>query len=458
MLETGFAKGFSGHILDCRLYSKVHIALKREYISDFFNENRVILYKLLDKPEIISISKICKIKHRTSISYILSLKKEAIDKAKIKPPCDIKIEVLGSKPISWKPEIENRSEMIDIISLIKMDENFTCFENGNDSITLYYLSGSKPSIFTSPRFMKLDDFCFWNLGLYLAEGLKLNKNRVSISNCDESIVRRFVDYLKTCWRIKDEQIYIYIKISSKNYSDTVKTFWSKALGLNESKIRVNVIRNKPPTSENGGAEIVVYNTAFGIVFSNLLQNIRALLDRKDRISAFIKGVEDGDGWAIKHNKSIEIGIVAENKYVGLIEYCYTQLYGKPIIEDYWTTDKVKKIIYRGTKHAIEVLLNDHFIEHRYRRGNLVQLLKYYLRRDLKYLNRLKARGMSIKDLSGEIGVTYRSVDEIFDKFYNLDLIRYTQGIYGSNVNTREYKTKIFELTERGQKLLKCLGQ
>lgn len=343
----------------------------------------MILYRFVHFKDVCSVGKVIKITRRRNnqVSYKLSIRKEALQKAKLELPQTFEIEIMDIKKMGYKPSpVEGCKNCLDIISLIKDDNRFTCFEKQNKMLLIYYMNKKSTSVISLPRFIQLDEFTLWNIGFYIAEGLKVNFHRVSASNDDSLLVSRFVQYLNL-WKIIEDKISVRIRVKPKNYHKSLNNFWAKKLNLPIENIAVRKVYNKPTNSEQGNAEVTVYNSIFGIVHSNFLNfvinNVENLT--KEGSLSILKGLEEGDGHAILHDGSIEIGITCEKQFTGFVRNLYSKIYSEPIIEPHSTCKKVDKILYRGIKNGLKFLEDGHFINSFHRRKNLIFMLSKSLK-------------------------------------------------------------------------------
>ncbi|MBU0530775.1 MAG: hypothetical protein KKC05_03825 [Nanoarchaeota archaeon] len=158
-----------------RAYSKQYIALRKSIIKKFdLDEWHIIRFQLPDIDDVIITGKIIKIKRRKNgeTSYKLSIPKTFIEKHSIILPGNLKLRILKKRKIGFRPNIKRKRNYLDIVSLL--DNKFTYFENKDRTVTIYFLNGFSHSEATLPRFLKINEFFLWNLGLYLAEGTKTN--------------------------------------------------------------------------------------------------------------------------------------------------------------------------------------------------------------------------------------------------------------------------------------------
>lgn len=360
-------------VIEVRAYNN-HISLPINIINSLkLTKNDVILYRLLENKDVLSVGKVVKtVRKKNNIkSYLLSIPKETREKINLKLPQTIKIKILDIKKKGHKPLLKvDGKGCIDVISLIPDDQKFTCFEKPNNMLLIYYINNRATSIATMPRHIKLDGFTLWNIGFYISEGLKTNFHRVSASNNDSNLVSRFVNYLNF-WNVQDNEIFVDIKLKPENYDIALKKFWSNKLDISAKRIKLRKSINKPTNSQYGNAEVTVYNTVLGIIHSKFLNYIISNANKfiKKQALSIIKGLEDGDGHVMLHNGSIEIGITCAKMFTEFVKNLYSKIYSKPTIEPHSTSKKVDKVIYRGIKNALKFLENGHFVYSLYRRKN-----------------------------------------------------------------------------------------
>jgi len=144
--------------INVRIYSN-SISLPqnlREKLS--LNENLVLKYKFLQNGNV-SINKVSKItrKENKEITYRLRVQKNVLEKEAIKQPTTSQIEILDKKQLGYRP-IPNtcNNKIFDVVNTL--DSRFTCFEEQNDFLTIYFLNNRTRSIACIPRFIRIDNF------------------------------------------------------------------------------------------------------------------------------------------------------------------------------------------------------------------------------------------------------------------------------------------------------------
>lgn len=441
-------------VLKLRAYSRC-ISLPLKIVESLdLDENNVVLYRIVGHDKL-CIGKVIKVtrKQNNQNIYKLSIRKDTLEKLNLKFPSTIEIEFLEIKKLGYKPQIKHENKkFIDLVSLIYNDVRFTCFESDNNKILVYYQNNkSRPIILQ--RFIKLNELSLWNAGFYIAEGLKKNCHRVSACNNKSELIRRFLSYLKM-WGISEDMINLDIRIKPEFYSKDVKRYWLKEIGAPDIQINVRKHYNRPTNSEYGNAEIIIYNTPFAIIHQNFISHIinSGIITSRDDALPIICGIEDGDGYVMKHNGSIEIGVTLEKEFTNFITNLYTLLYQKPRIVRHWTSDKVDRIHFRGKKIALKFLLDEHFKEHPDKWNRLIELLKLFMSRDLKYLTALKSKPLNKSSLSVLANVSHPAARQIIKKYLINGLVT---GKFGEiELKGRKYYTEIFYLNDFGNKVVK----
>ena len=269
------------------------------------------------------------------------------------------------------------------------------------------------------------------------------------------MVKRFLDYLREYWKINDSEIYVDIKIKPENHSKYVKRYWSDKLVIDEDRIKVRKVYNKPTNAKYGNAEINVYSTAIALIHDNFVNYALEMISSKEDFLSLIRGIEAGDGYAIEHNGRIEIGISSNIRDTDFICKIFEKLgYPKPEVERYHTSENADKITYKGSSNAIKFLLDNHFEEHKERRRSLINLIRKFMRRDIKYLEALNDEEKTKRELAKITNVSYRAANLIIRKYLKLGFVKAKQiKVYKNN---RFYNSLVFELTEKGKNLTKCL--
>ena len=176
-----------------RAYSNQYISLRKPILKKFsLDENQIIRFQLPDICNEIIIGKVIKTtrSRNNEVGYKLSIPKNYIQKHSLNLPANLKLKILEKRRMYSIPDNKSKKGFIDTISLL--DRKFTCFENNDDTVTIYFLNKISHSIAVLPRFIKIDEFFLWNIGLYLAEGTKTTEHRVSLANNEPYIVKRFL--------------------------------------------------------------------------------------------------------------------------------------------------------------------------------------------------------------------------------------------------------------------------
>ncbi len=430
-----------------RFYSGA-IALPKKMINEKFNESFAIKYKLGYQQFISKISNV-KRKTRAGDRYCIAISRKYEFR---EGSGSIVLDILDLKKLGYKPLPQLMEGQLDTITL--MDNRFTCFEKNETILDLYYLNHKAACRRLIPRMINVDNKLLLSLGLYLTDGHK-SKNRLSISNNEFEVINIFLDYIKNVWLVNEEEIHYEVKIRDGVDIEKIKSYWSEKINIDRSRVNVRRVLKKPPKAEFGNMEIIVYDTILANLHLCLLVKLKDLIKNGNLLLAFLNGVEAGDGYAIQHGTSIEIGFSIENKFVSLIaELCEKAIGKKPRIEKYHTSDRAYKIIYRGLKTAEVFLLNDHFKYHKRRRKNLIDLVRKFRKRDIKYLNALCKGLNNVKEIALFSHVTYRAANLMIRKFIRECIVSYKQSKITRN--SKIYKIRHLSLTERGLRLSEIL--
>ncbi|MBU0530774.1 MAG: hypothetical protein KKC05_03820 [Nanoarchaeota archaeon] len=182
-----------------------------------------------------------------------------------------------------------------------------------------------------------------------------------------------------------------------------------------------------------------------------MENLEQFLHLKENNLAFIKGVEDGDGYVMKHRGCIEIGITTEKKFQKLIISSLSRLYKNPKIEKHYTSDKVVKIYYMGLDMALKFFFDRHFENHPQRYNKLIELIHEFMRRDLKYLKSLREGNKTVRDIEKEAMVTYRAANIMMKKYIKSGFV-ISNNIYLKKTR-RFYSNRVFKLSDKGNILV-----
>jgi hypothetical protein len=443
-------------ILRGRCYSGYHFNIRKVYLEGLcLNENSVLLYRVRNS-KLITISRIIKICRKSDgqIRYILPIKLEIIKELSLAPPCELEIEILGKKPRGYKPDPLSIKNKVDGVSLIE-GKAFTCIPYGNKLFLFKQGEGrGGSSIISVPRFIVIDNFLLWNMGFYLAEGLKKNEHRISVSNSEWYLIKRFLVFIKDYLGIEEKYIYLQIRLNEEEKKARAIRFWSEKLNLKKHQLRTSKTNVRPPKAEHGNAELVIYNTALSHMFMSLFKRVLTLKLNREGVLNLIRGIEAGDGYIMEHS-GIEIGVVSDKKYSGIILNLFSQICPEIRIRNHHTSENAKIIFCKGRRIALSFLFDDHFIEHKKRRARLIELLRYYLRKDIKYM-KLVQSSKTVRGVSRKGCVTFRAANMMLKRLENDGFIRKTHIHVKGKRAERMYKTRAFELTEMGDKLLKYL--
>ena len=91
-----------------------------------------------------------------------------------------------------------------------------------------------PFSFTSPQTLDASFLLGLGLGLYWGEGNKKNKTAVRLGNTDPRLIRSFLHFLSTLYRVDRNKFRFGIQVFSDMSPTAALSFWSKALGFPKS--------------------------------------------------------------------------------------------------------------------------------------------------------------------------------------------------------------------------------
>jgi hypothetical protein len=413
------------------------------------HENNVVLFRLGNVRNEVCTSKLSKVKYSKN-SHVLKLSSKILKNYNVgnKPS----IEIIQIKDIGNNNSCcEVSKEFIDICSLM---QDFVCFKRPGNWLTIHGLSGKTQSV-TVPHYIEVDEIFSWNLGFYLAEGLK-GGIRCGVANEKEYLLKIFRDYAEKYLGIERSNWYVDVSIAKK--VDSSMPYWTKALEVEPKQIHLKITKHNPPKSRYGVPSIIIHRKILGELQKRLIRNtqIYEIIKQKKELSfAFIRGLEAGDGAVLNHNGCIEPTITCLKEDVQLVVNLLSFIHEKkPLVRESHTCNKVSMVFYRGLNMAREYIINGHFKEHKERRQKLLSLFKSKKVTEIKYLEALK-QPKTTKELSNLFDVSYRASNQVLKYLHRFDLIK--QKIGSVNNRRRCYKTRYFDLSERGNKLLEELN-
>lgn len=409
------------------------------------NETNVILFRLKNVKNEVCTSKLSKVKYSKN-SYVLKISSRIL--SKYNPSNKTTIEILQIKEINSNLTCEVRTGFINTCSFL---EDFVCFERPHNWLTIHGLSGKTQNI-TLPHYIVLDENLSWNLGFYLAEGLK-SGIRFGVANGKGYLLRIFQKCAEYYFGIERRDWYVDISVAKK--FNNIVTYWEEALGVNSDQIHLKVMKHNPTKYDYGIASLTINRKILGELINRLVRSTyihEIMSNNKQLASAFIRGLEAGDGSVLHHNGCIEPTITCLNNDVPLIVNLFSKIYTeKPQVRESHTSSKVSMVYYRGIDMAREYIINGHFKEHKERRHKLIKLFKDKRSKEIRYLEALKSQ-KTTKELSNLFNVTYRASKQILKHLQKFNLVE--QKIEFIDKGRRSYKTRYFRLSHRGNILLK----
>src|SRR3989344_589360 len=368
--------------------SNGHINFNKKINELELNENSILLFRFKHfKKEFF----VCKVTMNT-YSYSIHLGVKILNKAKLEKNRHYILEIIKKlnlkiKDSSNKPEIKNSK--LDLTSLIANDQIF--FKRPHDWITIY----SFPRKFiTLPRYINLNNNLIWSIGFYFAEG---NKKCAPFKICNNelSLLKKFKESIENHFKINEWDIE-----NSRNKSlklEKVKKSIYENLNLNNNKFYISEGRSKDAI--NGFTTIISPNIIFFRIFNSLIMDNRLhnfILQNKERTINFLRGMESGDGfvslryWKNNSKKMITVGVEMKNKeLLMLINKYYESLYGTTKKQERKRNNRIYyRIYYENCKIIRELIINNHFLEHKKRRDRLVYgySRKRFGESDFLYLN------------------------------------------------------------------------
>lgn len=356
------------------------------------------------------------------------------------------IQIIQKKELGVKSHFSISNNRLDITALLP-NPNFLYFVRPGEWITIYSFPHS---YITIKRFINLDNYFFWLIGFYLAEGDKTNQFGVSNTNSD--LLRLFKnEYEKRFGINKNEWL---LELRSNNYDEKIKEFWSKELCIDLDKISLSVAKMKI-NSYYGVARLRIRRSRpllrLWVNFISDFALLEKLFSKKEHILYFLRGLEAGDGYVSlrinKRNwKKIEVGIQQKTnkELIYFVAELFGKLYGKPYIEI--SKEKGLKILYWNCNKIRDLVIDDHFLEHKKRREKLIKnyCMTRFGKSDIKYL--LALENNTNKEIAKKLNFLPCSAHEKLARMIKLGLVK-KQKI--------GKKLKYF-LTDKGKYFLECL--
>lgn len=79
------------------------------------------------------------------------------------------------------------------------------------------------------------------IGLYWGEGTKRNKYSVRLGNTDPKLIKKFIDFLETFYKIDTKKLKVGLQIFSDMKSSAVKKFWQKELNISSQRFQKVIV-------------------------------------------------------------------------------------------------------------------------------------------------------------------------------------------------------------------------
>ena len=422
------------------------------------DENYVVLFRLKDFPEYDLLSKVTSVRKTGNKELRLNINNSVRSKLNLILPKTIELEIMYIYKKGYKPCFDKIDGLIDILSYFFDDKRFTIFDRGNGYMTVHYLERSCPSIITIPKYLKIDEFSCWNFGFYLAEGTKQPKGyRFSADNAKEYLMERFRDFGENYLGIDRDEW--FLDISTDQYHENKIDFWKRKLGINEDKIKLKVIKSKPPLAKYGNASLTIYDKILGFLIKKLIFDIGLIKNLSyENAFAFLRGAEAGDGGVLDYaSGKIELTMTSLLKDLDIYKYLFSFVCSKPPkIKDHYACDKVKILFYSGLDMTREYIMKGHFKEHRDRWSKLIRIYKNRdkVKIQFKYLNALKYGCVTLKQISLYAGTTRIACACMMKRFIEFGFVECTkedkEKIFHGNAN-------IFNLTDEGERYVSLLS-
>lgn len=79
------------------------------------------------------------------------------------------------------------------------------------------------------------------IGLYWGEGTKRNKYSVRLGNTDPKLIKKFIEFLETFYKIDTKKLKVGLQIFSDMQSSEVKKFWQKELNISSRQFQKIIV-------------------------------------------------------------------------------------------------------------------------------------------------------------------------------------------------------------------------
>jgi len=122
------------------------------------------------------------------------------------------------------------------------------------------------------------------VGLYWGEGTKLNKNSVRLGNTDPDLIKIFIRFLKTTYKIDESKLRFGLQIFTDMDHNNSQKYWRKVLGVPADKFyktvvtpssKIGTYRNK---TRHGVLTVYFNNTKLKKIIDEDLSNIEKFIN------------------------------------------------------------------------------------------------------------------------------------------------------------------------------------
>jgi len=79
------------------------------------------------------------------------------------------------------------------------------------------------------------------IGLYWGEGTKANKNSVRLGNSDPALIRKFIDFLTTFYRVDRGRLRFGLQIFGDMEKERVQKFWADHLEISKKQFYPSIV-------------------------------------------------------------------------------------------------------------------------------------------------------------------------------------------------------------------------
>lgn len=166
-------------------------------------------------------------------------------------------------------------------SVARISKRFNCSQNkinywlGKHQIkkrtisdAIYQLRNPKgdPFAFQRPHTVAEGILYGLGLGLYWGEGLKRGRGGVRLTNTDVRLVKKFIQFLETVFRVKKQELHFGVQIFSDISPQTALNYWKRELKVSKKQFYKTVI------SRVRGEGTYKYKSQYGVLivyFNNI---------------------------------------------------------------------------------------------------------------------------------------------------------------------------------------------